>query len=84
MPPSGAVRPVPPPAPPAKRESSCLSPVGREEFLSLLKMINEEYGLIGSWYGNGCEHGFKPAKNCPNENCSLGQMHRLWEKVFKG
>ena len=59
-------------------------PEPQDDRLLLLKMIESEYDLIGSWWGNGCDHGFKPAKDCQNENCERRKMHRLWDNIFKG
>lgn len=46
----------------------------------LLTLIESDYRLLSSWY-SGCEHGFSPAKTCPNENCNPRIMQRLWDDV---
>ena len=61
--------------------------VGQSEvdgLVSLLRLIDEEYGLVDSWISNGCEHGYKPAKDCPNQNCSAANMQSLWDSLIKG
>lgn len=48
---------------------------------ALLVLINQEYDLSGSWIGNGCEHGFKPAAACPNAGCRVAQIQQAWDRI---
>ena len=61
-----------------------LSTVAVDPLVNLLRLIDSEYDLVGSWIGNGCEHGFKPAKSCPNADCNHAEMHRLWDELLGG
>jgi hypothetical protein len=47
-----------------------------------IKLFEDEYNLAGDFYGNGCIHGFKPSKSCPNEDCKDREMHLLYEKIM--
>jgi hypothetical protein len=40
--------------------------------------LDEYYGITSDIQGNGCEHGFKPATDCPNEGCDMRRMAVLW------
>ena len=48
---------------------------------TFLKLLDNEHGLIDSWYGNGCEHGFKPSRECTNEDCNDRNLQRLWDEI---
>jgi hypothetical protein len=53
----------------------------QEKVLRLLGMLNEDYDFIGKWVEDGCSHGIKPAKSCPNNGCWDKRMHLLWEEL---
>lgn len=48
----------------------------------LLKLINEQFGVIDSLIGNGCDHGFKPASDCQNEGCPDAELHILFNEIY--
>lgn len=47
---------------------------------ALLDALDAVYGITSDIYGNGCEHGFKPSHDCPNEACAERRMALLWEE----
>ena len=53
-----------------------------EEIKALLRLLDERRDFVSDWWGNGCDHGFKPASSCPNESCEERKAHVLWEKVW--
>lgn len=63
----------------AKNEMT--NPVQRLVMLRFLDLLDEEYDLTSDFYGNGCEHGFKPAKDCTNKDCKYAELHKLFEKL---
>ncbi len=46
-----------------------------------LELLDSEYEISSSFHGNGCEHGFKPAKSCPNKECNFAELQKLYEKL---
>ena len=47
----------------------------------LFELLDDNYCLTYDLHGNGCEHGFKPAKKCPNADCTDAELHRLIGKI---
>ena len=47
----------------------------------LLREIDNYFGITSTFIGAGCEHGFKPAKNCPNEKCDARLAHLAWQSL---
>jgi hypothetical protein len=62
----------------AKPDSGCTV----EGLVRFLKWADREYGISDVFYGCGCEHGFKPARDCPNDGCKRAEMHRLFDKIM--
>jgi hypothetical protein len=62
----------------AKPASGCTV----EDHVRFLRWVDKEYGILDVFGGCGCEHGFKPARDCPNEACERAEMHRLYDKIM--
>ena len=45
--------------------------------------MENDANFLDNWCGNGCEHGFKPACDCPNDGCEDADMHRLWKELME-
>lgn len=45
-----------------------------------LKLMIAEYDPIDHMWGNGCTHGFKPARDCPNKDCTDATLHRALDR----
>ena len=47
-----------------------------EQLRKALKALyfDDYYGIWDNLSANGCCHGFKPAKRCPNEGCRHGEL----------
>jgi len=43
--------------------------------------LQKQYDMLSDFIGNGCEHGFKPAKSCPNEGCCKADAHKAYEAL---
>lgn len=67
--------------PPGTKLYTNPSPVADAE--ALAAMI-DYYDPTDHLSGNGCHHGFKPAKNCPNEDCEERNLHRALERRLTG
>lgn len=52
--------------------------------LKLISQIDHEFGVTSHFCGNGCEHGFKPALDCPNPECKTKQQHIAWNALKLG
>ena len=55
----------------------------KEKLKRLYKLLDDEYGITDDLGGNGCEHGFKPARSCPNAGCHTAELGRLWDEFFE-
>lgn len=51
--------------------------------LNALTALDRYFSITESLHGNGCEHGFKPAKACPNQECDARVAHEAWEALTK-
>lgn len=49
-----------------------------------LAALDRYFGIVDSLIANGCEHGFKPASACPNENCDARKAHVAWAALEAG
>ena len=76
------------PVPPARSAvpKATTAPIGeagvRARALEALKALDAIYDFQGGWAGNGCEHGFKPSKACPNEDCPERKAQILFEAAM--
>jgi len=52
-----------------------------QKLIKLLKDLDSWYGFISDWHGNGCEHGFKPAKDCPNKDCKDAELNQRFHDL---
>jgi hypothetical protein len=59
------------------------APATREEIEAGLRMLDDLFGITSSLWGNGCRHGFKPAKNCTNADCEERLAHIAWENAIE-
>lgn len=50
--------------------------------MHVLKSVVTYTDLLGDFTGNGCEHGFKPAKSCPNPFCEARRLHVYVDAVL--
>jgi len=55
------------------RAVDALGPSG--DVVEAFRLFMKYYDPVGHLAGNGCEHGFKPAANCPNEGCDERNLH---------
>ena len=46
-----------------------------------LEALDRYFGITDSLAANGCDHGIKPAKYCPNANCEARIAHLAWESI---
>lgn len=53
-----------------------------ERLTELAALMIAEYEPLSHLIGNGCEHGFKPAKACPNEDCRERKLHRALDAAI--
>jgi hypothetical protein len=53
-----------------------------EDQKRLAAMLNNEYQINADLGGNGCIHGFKPARDCPNEDCDTRRLDSLWHNFW--
>jgi len=44
--------------------------------------FDDYYGIWDNLSANGCCHGFKPAKRCPNEGCRHGELQTSIEAAL--
>lgn len=54
----------------------------RREALDAFYRLTNHFDLLGSLIGNGCEHGFKPAKSCQNKGCEDAQAQHYYEEII--
>ena len=52
-----------------------------EDLRKLLVKLNFEFEMEDSWISNGCEHGHKPAKDCPNPDCADAMLHKEYDRL---
>jgi hypothetical protein len=45
--------------------------------------VDKYFNITSDLIGNGCEHGFKPAKDCPNKDCDKAKAHKAWEALTR-
>ena len=45
--------------------------------------IGKYYGIEESNISNGCEHGFKPATDCPNPDCEFSLIVKLYKNAIE-
>jgi len=50
----------------------------RPDLRAGLARLDEYFGISESLYGTGCDHGVKPARDCPNEDCPQRLAHIAW------
>ena len=55
-----------------------------EELEAALGAMCREYGPLYHLYVNGCQHGFKPAKKCPDDECPEKSLHNLLDAALRG
>jgi hypothetical protein len=55
-----------------------------EQLRKVLKALyfDDYYGIWDNLSANGCCHGFKPAKRCPNEGCRHGELQTSIEAAL--
>lgn len=46
-----------------------------------LETINGYFAITDGFIGGGCEHGFRPASQCPNDDCSAKLASEAWTRL---
>ena len=46
-----------------------------------MNALDDAFEITIHLWANGCEHGFKPAKVCPNLECTAKRAHEAWERI---
>ena len=52
-----------------------------EKLEKALRLMVREYNPFDNLMANGCIHGIKPSKDCPNEGCEDAELQRALEEA---